>query len=57
MIRRLATNASDINVQMLKSDRHGIVNEDIDGAHDRIIDFVQSHCDLQDTQTEAIPAE
>ena len=57
MIRRLATNATDIDVQMLKSDRHGIVNEDIDGAHDRIIDFVQSHCDLQEADAESIPAE
>ena len=57
MIRRLATNASEIDVQMLKSDRHGIVNEDIDRAHARIIDFVQSHCEVQPAKSNAIPAE
>ena len=57
MIRRLATNAPEMEVQMLASDRHGIVNEDIDGAHDRIIDFVQSHCADSVQKSEAIPAE
>lgn len=57
MIRRLATNAAAIDVQMLKSDRHGIVNEDIDGAHDRIISFVQSQCDPQQSETKSVPAE
>lgn len=57
MIRRLATNAPEMEVQVLASDRHGIVNEDIDGAHDRIIDFVQSHCADSVQKSEAIPAE
>jgi esterase/lipase len=43
MIRRLATHVSEIEVKMLKSERHGIVNEDIDGAHDHIIEFVLNH--------------
>ena len=57
MIRRLATNVTDIDVQMLKSERHGIINEDIDGAHDRIIAFVQSHCTMPNKKAKTIPAE
>lgn len=57
MIRRIATNVSEMDVQMLESARHGIVNEDIDGAHDRIIDFVKSHCANPMELADAIPAE
>ena len=57
MIRRIATNVTEMDVQMLESTRHGIVNEDIDGAHDRIIDFVKSHCANPMDLPDAIPAE
>lgn len=57
MIRRIATNVTEMDVQMLESTRHGIVNEDIDGAHDRIIDFVKSHCANPIDLPDAIPAE
>ena len=57
MIRRIATNVTEMDVQMLESTRHGIVNEDIDGAHDRIIDFVKSHCANPMELADAIPAE
>jgi esterase/lipase len=57
MIRRIATGVSEIDVQMLVSDRHGIVNEDIDGAQDRIISFVRAHCADPINLSEAIPAE
>ncbi len=57
MIQRLATNAAEIDVQVLKSDRHGIVNEDIDGAHDRIIGFVKQHAAAPMEQRRAISAE
>jgi alpha-beta hydrolase superfamily lysophospholipase len=57
MIRRIATNVSAMDVQMLESTRHGIVNEDIDGAHDRIIGFVKDHCANPMELADAIPAE
>ncbi|RCK48993.1 alpha/beta fold hydrolase [Thalassospira profundimaris] len=57
MIRRIATNAPEIDVQMIKSERHGIVNEDIDGTHDRIIDFISDHCAAEMIEASAIPAQ
>lgn len=57
MIRRLATGVSDIEVQMLKSERHGIVNENIDNAHDRIIHFVEQQCGSPKPLPTAISAE
>ncbi|MCC9621302.1 alpha/beta fold hydrolase [Thalassospira sp. MA62] len=57
MIKRLATKAKYMDIQMLKSDRHGIVNEDIDNAHERILSFVQSHCAAPNQRRAAIPAQ
>ena len=53
MIKRLATGVEDMDVQMLKSDRHGILNEDIDDAHNRILQFVEAHVENQ-TQAQKI---
>lgn len=57
MIRRIASNVGDINVQMITSGRHGIVNEDIDGTHDRIINFIADHCTFARKDSRAISAE
>jgi esterase/lipase len=57
MIRRIASNVGDINVQMITSGRHGIVNEDIDGTHDHIINFIGDHCTFARKDSRAISAE
>jgi esterase/lipase len=44
MISRRATGSANKTVEMLKSDRHGIVNEDIDNAQGRIEQFI-AHID------------
>ncbi|MBN8195144.1 alpha/beta fold hydrolase [Thalassospira povalilytica] len=57
MIRRLAAKATEIDVQMVTSGRHGIVTEDIDNTQNRIIDFITDHCAIRDDEARAIPAE
>ncbi|MBO6770511.1 MULTISPECIES: alpha/beta fold hydrolase [unclassified Thalassospira] len=57
MIRRLASKATEIDVQMVTSGRHGIVTEDIDNTQNRIIDFITDHCAIRDDEARAIPAE
>ncbi|MDG4718732.1 MULTISPECIES: alpha/beta fold hydrolase [Thalassospira] len=57
MIRRIANSVEEIDVQMIKSTRHGIVNEDIDDTHGRIINFIGDHCRADLIEPSAIPAE
>lgn len=57
LIKRHATNCSDIDIQILNSDRHGILNEDIDGAIDRVIDFVIKTAPTNAALIQTIPAE
>ncbi|WP_417812246.1 alpha/beta hydrolase [Thalassospira alkalitolerans] len=57
LIKRHATNCSDIDIQILNSDRHGILNEDIDGAIDRVIDFVIKTAPTNAALLQTIPAE
>ncbi|MEE3045421.1 MAG: alpha/beta fold hydrolase [Pseudomonadota bacterium] len=57
MIRRLASKATEIDVQMVTSGRHGIVTEDIDNTQNRIIDFITDHCAIREGEARAIPAE
>jgi len=57
MIRRLAAKATEIDVQMVTSGRHGIVTEDIDNTQNRIIDFITDHCAIREGEARAIPAE
>ncbi|WP_417824697.1 alpha/beta hydrolase [Thalassospira lucentensis] len=57
MIKRLATGITDLDVQMLKSDRHGILNEDIDNAQERILQFVERHVDSPHRMPKVISAE
>ncbi|WP_417814911.1 alpha/beta hydrolase [Thalassospira alkalitolerans] len=57
LIKRHATNCSDIDIQILNSDRHGILNEDIDGAIDRVIDFVIKTAPTNTALIQTIPAE
>ncbi len=57
MIHRLASKATEIDVQMVTSGRHGIVTENIDNTQNRIIDFITDHCAIRDEEARAIPAE
>ncbi|PTB98286.1 alpha/beta hydrolase, partial [Thalassospira xiamenensis] len=57
LIKRHATGCSKLDIQMLASDRHGILNEDIDNAVNRVIDFVSKTAPADSTLTAAIPAQ
>jgi alpha-beta hydrolase superfamily lysophospholipase len=57
LIKRHATGCSKLDIQMLASDRHGILNEDIDNAVNRVIDFISKTAPTNSTLTAAIPAQ
>ncbi|KEO57815.1 alpha/beta hydrolase [Thalassospira permensis NBRC 106175] len=57
LIKRHATGCSKLDIQMLASDRHGILNEDIDNAVNRVIDFISKTAPADSTLTAAIPAQ
>jgi len=57
LIKRHATGCSHLDIQVLDSDRHGILNEDIDNAVNRVIDFVSKTAPANSTLTAAIPAQ
>ena len=56
-LKRHATGCSHLDIQVLDSDRHGILNEDIDNAVNRVIDFVSKTAPANSTLTAAIPAQ